>query len=173
MVAALGTSMLTATLAAQTAGARRQQVEPGGGDLSPAEIQRLFDAYAVVQAQEMLKLADVQYGQFVTRLKVLQQTRRRNQQQRQLIVQDLLRLSNQTPPADDAVLRERIKALDEQETRALADLRKAYEGIDQLLDVRQQARFRVFEDQMERRKFELLLRARQANRLNRPRVPPP
>ena len=38
------------------------------------------------------------------------------------------------------------------------------EAVDQVLDLRQQARFRVFEEQMERRKVELLLRARQANR---------
>jgi hypothetical protein len=33
-----------------------------------------------------------------------------------------------------------------------------------VLDLRQQIRFRVFEEQMERRKIELLVRARQANR---------
>ena len=35
------------------------------------------------------------------------------------------------------------------------------EAIDQLLDIRQQAKFRVFEEQMERRKLELVMRARQ------------
>jgi hypothetical protein len=34
------------------------------------------------------------------------------------------------------------------------------EALNQVLDVRQQARFRVFEEQMERRKMELLMRAR-------------
>ena len=33
--------------------------------------------------------------------------------------------------------------------------------VDQVLDVRQQARFRLFEEQMERRKVDLLMRARQ------------
>ena len=44
-------------------------------------------------------------------------------------------------------------------------LTKAYDGIDQVLDVGQQAKFRVFEELMERRKLELVTRARQANRL--------
>ena len=43
-------------------------------------------------------------------------------------------------------------------------MRKAYEAIDQVLDLRQQAQFRVFEELMERRKLELVMRARQANR---------
>ena len=44
------------------------------------------------------------------------------------------------------------------------DVRDALAGIDQVLDVRQQVRFRLFEEQMERRKVDLLMRARQANR---------
>jgi hypothetical protein len=54
-------------------------------------------------------------------------------------------------------------------------MRKAYNGIDEVLDVRQQARFRVFEDQIERRKIELMMRARQQNRANQagPNANPP
>jgi hypothetical protein len=33
--------------------------------------------------------------------------------------------------------------------------------VDEVLDVRQQARFRMFEDMIERRKLDLLMRARQ------------
>ena len=47
-------------------------------------------------------------------------------------------------------------------------IRKAQGAVDQVLDVRQQARFRVFEENMERRKLELLARARQANRARKP-----
>ena len=39
----------------------------------------MLDAYAIVQAQTALQLNDEQYGQFVTRLKRLQETRRRQQ----------------------------------------------------------------------------------------------
>jgi hypothetical protein len=132
------------------------------GDLSPGDLQRLFDAYALVQAQDMLELSESQYGQFVTRLKALQETRRRTQQERQRRLQELLRLSNQqTPPVDDAVITERLRSLRDLDDRAAGEMRRAYDAIDQVLDVRQRGRFRAFEDQMERRKFELLLRARQ------------
>jgi len=45
-------------------------------------------------------------------------------------------------------------------------LRKGYSSVDEVLDLRQQARFRVFEERIERRKLELLMRARQQNRPN-------
>ena len=65
---------------------------------------------------------------------------------------------------EDASIKERLKALQDLDVRSADELRKAYEGVDSILDVKQQARFRVFEEQMERRKFELLMRARQGNR---------
>ena len=61
-------------------------------------------------------------------------------------------------------MKEQVKALQDLEDRSQAEIRKAYEAIDQVLDVRQQARFRVFEEQMEQRMLQLITRARQANR---------
>ena len=51
-------------------------------------------------------------------------------------------------------------------------MRKAYNTLDEVLDVRQQARFRVFEEQIERKKLELLLRARQNPNRPNPKRPP-
>jgi hypothetical protein len=68
---------------------------------------------------------------------------------------------------DEGMLKDALKQLQEIDTRGEADARRAYEAIDQVLDVRQQAKFRVFEEQMERRKLELVTRARQASRQNR------
>jgi len=76
---------------------------------------------------------------------------------------ELRRLLNQGQ-SDEAALKERVQALQELDTRSVADIRKAYDAVDQVLDVTQQARFRVFEELMERRKIELVTRARQANR---------
>ena len=69
------------------------------------------------------------------------------------------------------MIKERLTALQELESRTAAEMRKAYNALDEVLDVRQQARFRVFEEQIERRKIELLMRARQQNRPNQQRVP--
>ncbi len=143
---------------------------PDAADLRPAEIQRLFDAYLVMEAQQSLGLSDAQYPPFLTRLRALQDTRRRHLTGRAALLVELARMTapRTAPPADEGAIRERLTALQELESRSAAESRKAYGDLDALLDTRQQARFRVFEDQIERRKLELMLRARQNARQQRP-----
>ena len=123
----------------------------------------MLDAYAVVQAQEALQLNDAQYAPFVARLKKLQETRRKNQRAHNEVVQELRRLAGPqaTPPFDENAIRDRLKALRELDDRSALELRRAYDAVDEVLDVRQQARFRMFEEMIERRKLDLLMRARQ------------
>ncbi|HEY3042501.1 MAG TPA: hypothetical protein VGJ39_00645 [Vicinamibacterales bacterium] len=145
---------------------RQAQQAPGIAEdpgVTPNEIQRMFDAYALVQAQDQLGLSDDQYGRFLVRFKTLQDIRRKALQEHTRLVMELRRLLMQGQP-DEPQLKERMQALQDVDSRAVADVRKAYEAIDQALDVKQQASFRVFEEQMERRKIELITRARQANR---------
>ena len=146
------------------------------GDMTPGEIQRLFDAYLVMEAQQALALTDQQYPQFLVRLRTLQETRRRTLQERAQLMGQLQRLTNPrlAKPVDEAEVKTRLAALQELETRTATELRRAYTALDEVLDVRQQARFRVFEEQIERRKIELLMRARQQNRPNQngPNQPP-
>jgi hypothetical protein len=59
------------------------------------------------------------------------------------------------------VIAERLKALHDEEERGALDMKKSYDALDETLDPRQQARFRVFEERMEQQKLELLMRARQ------------
>jgi hypothetical protein len=141
--------------------AEERLTRPAG--LSPGEVVAMLDAYAVVQAQDALALNDGQYGQFVIRLRKLQEARRRNQQARNQILQELRKLAGPqaTPPFDETGIRDRLKALRDHDDRAAAELRRAYDTLDEVLDVRQQARFRTFEEMLERRKLDLLMRARQ------------
>jgi len=132
--------------------------------VTPNELQRMFDAYALVQAQDQLHLNDDQYARFLVRFKSLQEVRRRSLQEHTRLVGELRRLLMQGQP-DETQLKERMQELQEVDSRAVADVKKAYDGLDQVLDVKQQAHLRVFEEQMERRKIELITRARQANRL--------
>ena len=136
---------------------------PEMAGVSPAEIQRMFDSYALIQAQEQLKISDEKFPQFLTRFKALQDVRRTNMNQRFRMVQDLRKLSNDAQP-DETQMRDRLKALDELDVRSQTEIAKAYEAINQVLDIRQQAKFRVFEENMENRKLALVMRARQANR---------
>jgi hypothetical protein len=156
-LSAPATSIHQAAKTAPDAAPNREPV-----DLSPGEVVGMLDAYALVQAQNALQLNDSQYGTFVGRLKNLQETRRRNQRARNQLVQDLRRLTNpQVATVDEAAVRDKLKALRELDDRSAAELRKAYDSLDEVLDVRQQARFRIFEENVERRKMDLLLRARQ------------
>jgi hypothetical protein len=152
------------------AGSVRAQGRAGGGPadgaVSPAELQRMFDGYAILQAQEFLKISDEQYAKFLPRFKSLLDTRRQTQQQRMRVLNSMRRLLADAQP-DEGMVRDALKQLQEIDSRGEADARRAYDAIDQVLELRQQAQFRVFEEQMERRKLELVTRARQANRQNR------
>jgi hypothetical protein len=168
----LGTLLWMLGTAPAAAAAQGQEGAADSGPvLRPAEVQRLLDAYVVLQAQEALQLSEAQYPQFLTKLRSFQELRRRNEQSRLKLINELNRLSNGRVAAEgrEPQLRERLKALDDLELSSASELRRARDELLQTLDVRQQARFRVFEEQMERRKLELLLRARAA----RPRQPRP
>lgn len=135
---------------------------PDAAAISAPQIQRWFEAYTVIQAQEALELSEAQYGRFVTRLKALYESRRKYQQARNQIMGDLRKLTNpKTGTNDEPLLADRLKALRDADERGAADLKRAYEAVDETLDVRQQARFRMFEERMEQQKLELLMRARQ------------
>ena len=153
--------------AAGAQGRARPNIPPGAPEdapgVTPAEIQRMFDAYALLQAQEQLKIGDDQFTKFLTRFKDLQQVRRQTLNERGRIINMLRRMLNQGGASEDD-LKARLNELQELDTRAAADIKKAYDAINQVLDVQQQAKFRVFEELMERRKLELVMRARQANR---------
>lgn len=126
------------------------------------ELIGMLDAYATIQAQQALQLSDEQYGRFIPLLKRLQETRRRNQQARNRMIGELRRLAGPraATPADDGVLVEKLKALREHDERAAGEIRTAVAAIDEILTPTQQARFRIFEEHIENRKLDLLLRAR-------------
>jgi hypothetical protein len=152
--------------AQERAGQARQGVPGAQGGVSPVEVQQMFDAYVLMQAQEQLALTDTQYAPFLARLRALQAVRRRGENQRMRVINELRRVTQPGAKADDAQIRGQLQTLAEIEARAAAETKQAIEAVDEVLDVRQQARFRVLEEQMERRKVELLMRARQANRRN-------
>ncbi|MEQ1728629.1 MAG: hypothetical protein ABL982_09630 [Vicinamibacterales bacterium] len=164
----LGLALLTASAAsAQGRLQRRNGPLVQGDGVSPAEIQRLFDAYVVMQAQQELRLTDEQYPKFLAKVKALQAVRQKGLAERGRLIQDLRRLDS-APSLDERAARDQMKALADIDARMATEVREAMTGIDDVLDVRQRIRFRVFEEQMERRKVDLLMRARQANRARNP-----
>jgi hypothetical protein len=139
-----------------------QGIPPGTPDtMSPGEFNRMFEAYALLQAQNQLKLTDEQYADFIVRLRGLQNARRRHQQSRQRLIQDLRRLTNpQNANTDEQAIRTALDALAREDAFSQDEITKALAQVDEVLDVRQRARFRLLEEQLERWKLDLLSRVR-------------
>jgi hypothetical protein len=152
-------------------GAQEQTSPPDRGGrgapvVRPAELAAMLDAYTLMQAQNALQLTDDQYGPFVTRLKRLQENRRRNTQTRNRLLQELRTMAAPNATADEAALKEKLRALREHNIQAAATLQRDSEAVDEVLDVRQQVRFRLLEERVERQKLDLLM-------LSRRRAAPP
>src|SRR5688500_6101968 len=69
-----GATTVTARQDAQQGRPNRSRAE----GLTPADVEDILDALALVQAEKNLQVSDTQYPTFVTRLKNLHQTRKRN-----------------------------------------------------------------------------------------------
>ena len=159
--------------------AQKDPAGPGRGKgaargLTPVDVLNVLDGYAIMQAQEFLKLSDSQYGEFVVRLKRLQDTRRRNFRERNQVLQGIRTLVgvNATGTPDDATVLDKLKALRDLDDRTAVEMRKAYDSLDEVMDARQRARFRLFEEQLEHRRIDLLSRASQAAARREGRQPP-
>src|SRR5882672_3369258 len=88
IVSPLLVALCAATLSAQTTkpGRAGRAAPPAAGapgepGVSPGDVQRMFDAYALMQAQEQLKISDDKFAPFLTRYKALQEVRRKSLQE--------------------------------------------------------------------------------------------
>src|SRR4051794_18774145 len=112
---------------AQDRGARRG---PAAGEgVSPGEIQRLFDAYVVMQAQQELQLSDEQYPKFLAKVRALQAVRQRGLAERGRMIQGLRRL-NESASLDEGAVKAQLKALTDLDVRTATDVRDALGSID-------------------------------------------
>jgi succinate dehydrogenase/fumarate reductase flavoprotein subunit len=181
LIRTLGVAVLTFAVSAASAHAAQRsgmvaqdRAGRGAASRSPRELAAMLDSYVAVQAQSALSLDNAHYPEFLTRLRALQEVRRRNQQGHNQILQDLRRMTGAQAqvPADESLIRERLKALREHDDRAREELRRAQDAVDEVLDPTQQARFRIFEEGIERRKLDLVMRARQAAAARRGNIQP-
>jgi hypothetical protein len=132
---------------------------PAAADLAKLQtVEDLLEGMEISNADKFLQVDNQHYGEFIQRLRNLQKMRRQHQNQRQRLVMELRRLANANPPVEDALLEGPTKRLDDFDRQYFQDLQGAYAQIDEVLNVRQRARFRLFEEQMEQRKLEILTR---------------
>ncbi|TAK14672.1 MAG: hypothetical protein EPO35_09185 [Acidobacteria bacterium] len=140
-----------------------QQPGPQGEGFSPAYIQQMFDTMAIVEAERFLPLSAEQYPGFVQKLKRLQETKMQANRRRTKVMNELRGLvgPQAMPDVPDALIDAKLKELAAAETEGPASIRKAQDELDAALSVRQRARLRMLEENVEKRKIDFLTRVRQ------------
>jgi Spy/CpxP family protein refolding chaperone len=155
---------------AAAAGAEGGQVSPAPPAEPRAERRgaredalRMIDAYVVSNMQESLALTDEQFGRLLPLVQRLQSDRRTVVQRRQRAVMDLRRLlaSGSATEARVGELLRDVKAAEAEERSVLARDRDAIDGV---LTPVQQAKFRVFEAEVERKIRALMAQVRAKRR---------
>ncbi len=141
-------------------GAARSQVQrpalpPPGRGMNAMQLQQYLDALALTQSRENLKLDDDQYGAFAPKLIRLQNLRRRMMQARRQAMGELNQLLSAEPSNDEAIAA-KVRAFDDANRRGGEELVRAFQELDGVLTPWQRGRFRILEEQIERRKLELL-----------------
>jgi len=138
---------------------------PPDQPISSADIQAMFDAMAVLEAEKFVVLTPEQYPVFVQKLKRVQDARRQLNQRRNRAMNEMRALVNPNPgtaqTADDATIDAKLKEIDAIEAAGHDAIEKALDDLDQLLSPRQRARFRILEENTERKKLDFLTKVRQ------------
>ena len=137
---------------------------PQAQGVTVGELQQLLDAMELTRARTALELSDEQFSRFLPRLEALQAVRRRAEIERTRAVNELRRMTQAGEAQFDERIKERLAEIAAIDARLFNEQQRALEGLNEVLTLRQQALFRIFEEQMERQKADLLTRARQANR---------
>jgi hypothetical protein len=138
----------------------RQGLPPVGPNMNMLEVQKWLDTWALIEAEKHLQLSEEQYPDFVARLTRLHTARRRLQAARRRTLAEIAPLVQGAGPHDEQTIGARLKALDDLARSGQEEIAKAYADIDALLTPTQRGRFRLFEEQIERRKVDLLMKIR-------------
>jgi hypothetical protein len=137
------------------AGGQRPALPPVGRGMNAMQLQQHLDAFALIQAEQQLKLSTEQYAVFAPKLIRVQTVRRRMLQGRRRLLNELNQLLVAQTPNDEAIT-EKTKTFDDLNRQGNDELMRAYQDLDTSLTPWQRGRFRLLEEQMERRKLELL-----------------
>lgn len=143
---------------------QRQGLPPAGPNMNMQEVQKWLDTWALIEAEKVLQLSQEQYPNFVARLTRLHNVRRRVQLERRRMLAEIGPLVQGPGPHQEDAIAGRLKALDEINQRGQDEIRKAYADVDGILSPMQRGRFRLFEEQIERRKIDLLMKVRPGGR---------
>ncbi len=134
------------------------------------ETFRIAEAYLISHLQESLALTDDEFTRVMPLVRQVQAARRRSAEERGDRLRQLRQLlasNTATPPSVEAAL----AGAREAEVEGPARVRKAMEALDGALTPLQQAKYRVFEFEVETRIRRLLTRGAGRDNGRRPRPP--
>ena len=136
-----------------------QEKDRSGRSERRDEAFRMVDAYIIANIQESLELTDEQYEQVIPLVNKLQKARRKHFSERYHTERRLRRLLGSGTATEAEVIEalEHLKTLD---VEGPATLRTHAEALDAALSPLQQAKYRVFEADVEHRLRRLMRRGR-------------
>lgn len=149
--------VIPAFFALLLAGAVSGQDEPGP---SGEEVEGLIDAYVLSKLQDALVLSDEQFGRMVVAQKKMQDARRSYRRSRNEVLREM-RQALRREAAGEAELPSLLSRLEELHQTFLEEERARYRDIDAILDVRQRARYRILEGEIQRRLQQLIRQSRE------------
>jgi len=133
--------------------------QPVNAFVAIRDVEDALDGRVLIQSQAALQLSDTQYQAFWPKMRELQKVRRQHEQRHAMLINQLNQATKPGAPLlDDATLTARVKALDDLEASTVSDERAALADVDSVLTIFQRARFRVFEENMEKEKLKLLVK---------------
>jgi Spy/CpxP family protein refolding chaperone len=148
-----------------TAAASFQETRPRR---SPRQdVEGLMEAYVISKLQEALELSDQQFAEMVVAQKKMSEHRRNFRREREKVLEQLRRLLGSPDGRDDEIA-PLLKRLDDLQEELNSQQRGDYEAIDKILDVRQRARYRLLEQEIQGR-FQQMVR--EIRRRQNPRPP--
>jgi uncharacterized membrane protein YgaE (UPF0421/DUF939 family) len=133
------------------------------------DVEGLMEAYVISKLQEALDLTDDQFAKMIVAQKKLSEHRRNYRRDRNATLQQM-RQALRTAESRDDRLESLLNELEERQTIFENQQRAGYEAIDAILDIRQRARYRILEQEIQRRFQQMIreVRGRQNPREPRP-----
>jgi hypothetical protein len=157
---------LVAGVAVSGAAAQEDGEGRARGQERREEAFRMVDAYVIANLQESLGLDEATYVRAIPVVNDLQKARREYFEERSASLRKMRQLLR-SGTATEAQVRETLEAFKAHEVEGPERIRKQVEKLDALLTPLQQAKYRVFEVEVEHRLRELMRRGRR-DRLPKP-----
>jgi hypothetical protein len=120
------------------------------------DVEGLMEAYVISKLQEALDLTDDQFAKMIVAQKKLSEYRRSYRRDRTATLQQM-RQALRSAESREERLESLLNQLEERQLSFENQQRSGYKAIDAILDIRQRARYRILELEIQRR-FQQMIR---------------